>query len=86
MCYNYTIATKEKAMLLNQAQAEAIYTAACALNNIGAKQLTVNINGAGQRVILNEKRGVTVVFGYLEKQRREVYASQAAFAKAYNLN
>jgi len=69
-------------MILSQAQAEAVYSAMCALNNIGAHtdsfklpdDKTVTLYGSEGSV------GVSVKLRTIES-----YDSQAAFADAYNL-
>lgn len=69
--------------ILNQAQAEAVYSAMCALNNIGGQLSQVRAgfvrvveHGAGHFVVSDER-------GRLES---EVYDNQSAFATAYGLN
>lgn len=67
--------------ILNKAQAEAVYSAMCALNNIGniAGDLTLS---EGLRVQWLES--VTVRDGL--SGPREYYLNQAAFAAAYGLS
>lgn len=69
------------ARVLNQSQAEAVYSAMCALNNVGTicGDLTLN---EGLRVQWLER--VTVRDGL--SGPREEYPNQAAFAAAYGLN
>lgn len=72
-------------MILNQSQAQAVYDAMCALNNVSGVLLAsitdlrapqdINVNGADG--------GVVVRVGICGEA--ETYASQAAFAAAYNL-
>ena len=66
--------------ILNQAQAEAVYSAMCALNNVGAicGDLTL---GEGLRVQWLSR--VDVRDGL--SGPREEYPNQAAFATAYGL-
>lgn len=68
-------------MILNQAQAEAVYSAMCALNNVGGicGDLTL---AEGLRV--QWLASVTVRDGL--SGPREEYPSQSAFAIAYGLN
>lgn len=67
-------------MILNQAQAEAVYSAMCALNNVGGicGDLTLS---EGLRVQWLDR--VTVRDGL--SGPREEYANQAEFATAYSL-
>lgn len=78
-------------MILNQAQAEAVYSAMCALNNVGGRS-HVRINAArGGLIHVNELpdgaiqlwRGDAVGYptGAIEN-----YADQSAFAAAYGLD
>ena len=80
-------------MILNKPQAEAVYNAMVALNNIGAR-LETNIpmgGGIGTRVweglaghvlVDGEQRGRGLGAGL----NRETHANQNAFATAYGLN
>jgi hypothetical protein len=73
-------------MILNPAQAEAVFSAMCALNNVGGR-LDAYI-GAIQ--VKEFAAGITVVRldrenGLLEREG-EQYIDQAAFAATYNLN
>jgi len=72
-------------MILNQAQAEAVYSAMCALNNVGGRiaammefktknEVQVTQQADGQVLVLKDI-GLTC----------ERHADQAAFANAYNL-
>lgn len=65
--------------ILNQSQAEAVYSAMCALNNVGMR---IDANIRATRVVEGPGGGV-VVFGYA--QPTEQYANQSAFATAYGL-
>lgn len=81
------------ALILNQAQAEAFYSAMCALNNVSAAS-GVQISFVGNtrddiaRLYVVEDAGgnirVTRGGGALEREREE-YPNQAAFADAYGL-
>lgn len=65
-------------MILNQAQAEAVYSAMCALNNVNAEIDTF----VGDIRVL-ERGGVVRVFerGFIVER----HSNQAAFAAAYGL-
>lgn len=69
------------ALILNQSQAEAVYSAMCALNNVGGFCGDITLSG-GLRV--QWLRSVTVRDGL--SGPREEYPNQAAFATAYGLN
>lgn len=69
------------ALILNQAQAEAVYSAMCALNNVGGIEGDLTLN-EGLRVQWLEC--VTVRDGLFGP--REEYADQSDFATAYGLN
>lgn len=71
-----------QALILNQAQAEAVYSAMCALNNVGGR---VFATMGDQRV--TEANGAVTVSEYQEGQWEpcERYDSQSAFATAYGL-
>lgn len=73
-------------MILNQAQAEAVYSAMCALNNVGCDNGHASITGnrAQEDVRVQWDDGVTVMRGALRGERED-YVSQAAFAAAYGL-
>lgn len=66
-------------MILNQAQAEAVYSAMCALNNVGAK-ITTAVDG---KFVFETSTGLVLVDSDTE---RETYAGQFDFATAYNLS
>lgn len=69
--------------LLNQSQAEAVYSAMCALNNVGG---LVDARMENRRVI---ERSIGIwVYELLEGEWEpgERYASQAEFAAAYGLD
>jgi hypothetical protein len=78
--------------LLTPAQAEAVYSAMCALNNVGAKLKAAfgswpPLGKDGTNVFENESGVVRVVrcVGY-ELAEDEEYADQATFAAAYGLD
>lgn len=75
----------EQMMLLTKAQAEAVYSAMCALNNVGAATGRVRIDLA---VVAWGSTGASVelVRSHRDsKAERENYADQSAFAAAYGL-
>lgn len=74
--------------ILSQAQAEAIYTAMSALNNVGAridcfaeKQFSAREMADG-RIVVHPQNDSVFPF---RPEEPEVYADQAAFAAAYGL-
>ena len=74
-------------MILNNSQARAVYDAMCALNNVDATIKASFGDESTEGINVFEARGnvcvVRVVqYGVTESQ---VYANQAAFAKAYGL-
>ena len=73
-------ATETQALILTPAQAEAVYSAMCALNNVGTVCGDLTLN-EGLRVQWLEC--VTVRDGL--SGPREEHPSQAAFATAYGL-
>ena len=76
-------------MILTQAQAEAVYSAMCALNNVCAKMKAemrssdkkqyVEVQQTGERVYVSQYTGGRV-------SGTELHADQTAFAAAYGLN
>jgi hypothetical protein len=66
-------------MILNQAQAEAVYTAMCALNNLGSIWL---LKIDTPEFFAKEEETSGIVFRDADGNR-ETHANQAAFAKAY---
>lgn len=66
--------------ILTQAQAEAVYSAMCALNNVGA---LLDTCGNGWRVM--QRPDETVRVEDLNGRTIETYASQAGFASFYDL-
>ena len=73
--------------ILNQSQAEAVYSAMCALNNVGGI-VAVDLEGGDLRVQQHHTSGKVCVTHFRAAPRRpdfESYADQSAFATAYNL-
>lgn len=68
-------------MILNNTQAEAVYSAMCTLNNVGG-EIDVRIEALSVRSLDN---GMIVV-NCSTTRRIEGYASQSDFAVAYSLN
>lgn len=75
--------------ILNQSQAEAVYSAMCALNNVGGRiAATVAVVDVGTHVNVYEtSSGIVFVTKVCDFDRvdSEEYESQAAFATAYGL-
>lgn len=73
-------------MILTPAQAQAIYSAMCALNNIGATASDIDADEFDIRI----RCGVIAIRGssndFAIPIEREDFINQAAFAAAYNLN
>lgn len=76
--------------ILTQAQAEAVYSAMCHLNNVGG-QMNASFEGGAVSAIEWSEGTVTVTrhrapagFPYCNEQQ-ETYSSQSAFATAYGL-
>ncbi len=67
-------------MILTPAQAEAVCAAMAALNNVGGR-ISVEIEGANAAENRDGSISVWADSGMSDDQ--EVYANQAAFAKAY---
>ena len=78
------------ARILNQAQAEAVYNAMCALNNVGAAIDCLLPLGGGKAVrvyeALNASVHVATEAGGRAWQSVERHESQSAFSTAYGLN
>lgn len=66
-------------MILNQSQAEAVYSAMCELNNVGGK---VNNLHVGRAVVSADVGNAIHVYN---PEADEHYADQSAFATAYGL-
>ena len=78
--------------ILNQAQAEAIYSAMCALNNVGGHldAYVPNLSNPakkGHLVVVREMGAATIEVraGFAEGAEREDYRNRSAFAAAYGL-
>ena len=67
-------------MILTQAQAEAVYSAMCSLNNVSGR-IDAHISSAGR--VVECANGVVLVTAY--GKQSEDYSSQSAFATAYGL-
>lgn len=81
-------------MILNPAQAEAVYGAMCALNNVGANA-TVRIPNSGTTIHVTQRTMgdahliqvfIADAVGNPTGNGFEEYAAQATFAAAYGLN
>lgn len=73
-------------MILNQSQAEAVYSAMCALNNVGNVRLDAFLENHFHAREMSDGRIVVHAAstpGYIAQP--EIYADQAAFATAYGL-
>ena len=66
--------------IITQAQAEAVYNAMCALNNVGGSMSALV---SGIRVEETHSGRIQVWTGFGEEY--ELYATQADFARAYSL-
>lgn len=75
--------------ILNQAQAEAVYSAMCYLNNVGGKLEAAMPSLKNPRrsvhVIEIAGVGIQVCEGYHLGAAREEYTNQSEFATAYGL-
>jgi len=72
-------------LILNQAQAEAVYGAMCALNNVGGRA-RIDFESHMITVIEYPSGSVHVVRGMGGLGNSEVYDDQAAFTYAYGLS
>lgn len=74
-------------MILNKAQAEAVYSAICALNDVATHEFIAKLDSvvgvSATNSMVHIKRANPVPF---EGSEHEHYDSQAAFAAAYNLS
>ncbi|KLR58005.1 hypothetical protein [Diaphorobacter sp. J5-51] len=70
--------------ILNQSQAEAIYSAMCALNNLGSTSIELDL--PGDIWIQAGVNGGVIVCPRHVGAKLEQHASQAAFAAAYGLD
>lgn len=71
-------------MILNQSQSEAVYSALCALNNVGAV-LTGTIKLTAYVTVTAWSAGDYSVRNSLDETATEYYDNQEAFATAYEL-
>lgn len=82
-------ATETQALILTPAQAEAVYSAMCALNNVGAR-IDAFLEGAFHAREMADGRVVVhivpnVTFPGSHAAEPEIYPNQSAFATAYGL-
>lgn len=68
-------------LILTTAQAQAVYSAMCALNSVHMRACDLRF---GSAIVTSDFNGVVRVLGKVE-QDDERYADQAAFAAAYDL-
>lgn len=84
-------ATETKILILTPAQAEAVYSAMCALNNVSGAQLQTVIPATTGAVRVREMPSGTIAIEYLLRSQApdglwlETYDNQSAFATAYGL-
>ena len=69
-------------MILNKSQAEAVYGAMCALNNVGGRIEKTWIG----RVVVTETHSGVVTVDDPDRDVSAAYDNQADFAAAYGLN
>jgi len=77
------------ALILNQSQAEAVYSAMCALNNVGGRVQATFGDRASESVHAFEKDCGSVRVVQVRRYRvvlAENYPNQSAFATAYGLD
>lgn len=77
-----------KPLILNPAQAEAVYSAMCALNNVGGL-VRIDFERGDLTVQEHHTSGKVTVVRLVDtaaRQEFESYASQAAFAVAYRVD
>lgn len=73
-------------LILNQAQAEAVYSAMCALNNVGGKLSRIDLGQQRRDPQLRVTEGGAVIIERgMPHCDREAHANQSAFAAAYGL-
>lgn len=73
-------------MILTQAQAESIYSAMVALNNVNGR---INATLGRSTRVAQRPRGTITVLTLVDEsdwEPQEIHESQAAFATAYGLN
>lgn len=71
-------------LILTTAQAQAVYSAMCALNQVGGGQVEAYVDAAFA-LVREHLSGCVRVVSIRENDKREEYADQAAFAAAYGL-
>ena len=88
-CHNEWFDANHKLRILTRPMAEAVYSAMCALNNVGAK-LKVSIGNVaidGVRVFEDTEGNVIVIrVSAHDVLAHEDYADQSSFAAAYGLS
>ncbi len=75
-------------MILSQTQAETVYAAMCALNNVGGKLTTALPSGAAYLAIVSDPDSEMLgVIEFVEGEQKgyEEYENQASFVAAYGL-
>ena len=70
-------------MILNQAQAESVYSAMCALNNVG--NVSSEFNLPNDIWVASASSGGVMIVPRVHGAVIEQYSNQAAFAVAYGL-
>ena len=74
-------------LVLNKSQAEAVYSAMCALNNVGALLSTFIRTDSGKFIEVHDNGDeITMWATEIELPGKETHASQTAFATAYGLH
>lgn len=71
-------------LILTAAQAQAVYSAMCALNPVGGGQVEAYVDEAFA-LVRETASGSVRVISIRESDKREEYADQGAFAAAYGL-
>lgn len=69
-------------MILTKAQAEAVYSVMCALNNVGGRA-DIAIDAKHLKIIEATDGQIAI---WVKNFPEEVYANQSAFAAAYGLS
>lgn len=73
-------------MILNQSQAAAVYSAMCALNNVGhAARITPVFDGQAIQIDQPDPYGPVILTWWAGDMHSEHHANQAAFTTAYGL-
>jgi hypothetical protein len=79
--------SSQRILILNQAQAEAVYNAMCHLNNVSGL-IRVELNNGDISVQQHHTSGkisIVELIGTPVRQNFESYGDQSAFATAYSL-